>query len=81
MLLTGHAVAAHNSSIPTKYQTVVVSNAEQRGFNSRTKRFQYEMQENVNPGPGTYGVEKEDFVNRSPSISKKGTGGFASKVR
>uniref|UniRef100_A0A4W4H910 O(6)-methylguanine-induced apoptosis 2 n=1 Tax=Electrophorus electricus TaxID=8005 RepID=A0A4W4H910_ELEEL len=57
------------SSIPTKYQTVVINNAERKGFNSQSKRFTENI--NENPGPGSY---------LSPSFSMKGTGGLASKA-
>jgi len=36
--IVGQGCAA--SSIPTKYQTVIISNEEKKGFSSQTKRFQ-----------------------------------------
>lgn len=36
----GHGTVAASSSIPSKYQTIVVNNSEKKGFLSRAKRFQ-----------------------------------------
>ena len=41
-LFTGHGVVAANSSIPSKYQTLVTSNADRRGFGATSKRFNYD---------------------------------------
>lgn len=69
--------AGHTSSIPTKYQTVVISNGDKKGFSSQTKRFF--LEDCQNPGPGSYMSHRHtDFI--SPSYSKKGTGGFASQT-
>lgn len=68
------------STIPTKYQTVVISNSEQKGFNSQSKRFNYENHLTEGPGPGNY-VGHNEAEKHSSSFSKKGTGGFASKSR
>lgn len=38
----GHGIIAANSSIPSKYQTVVVSNADKKGFGGTSTRFQYD---------------------------------------
>ncbi|XP_017340045.1 O(6)-methylguanine-induced apoptosis 2 isoform X2 [Ictalurus punctatus] len=65
------------SSIPTKYQTVIISNVERRGFSSQAKRFTHSV--NENPGPGSY-LSHTTADTRSPSFSKTGTGGFASKA-
>ena len=78
----GHNVIAATASIPSKYQTIVVDNAEKRGFLSKSKRFQHESESNDHPGPGTYkGAGHSNIEGMSPSFSKKGTGGFASKDR
>ncbi|KAM9496112.1 O(6)-methylguanine-induced apoptosis 2 isoform 2-T2 [Clarias gariepinus] len=65
------------SSIPTKYQTLILSNVERKGFSSQAKRFTHFV--NENPGPGSY-LSHASADTFSPSFSKKGTGGFASKV-
>ncbi|XP_067281201.1 O(6)-methylguanine-induced apoptosis 2 isoform X2 [Pseudorasbora parva] len=65
------------SSIPTKYQTVIVSNEEKKGFFSQSKRFQNHL--NENPGPGSY-ISHAVAEECSPSFSKRGTGSFASKA-
>ncbi|MCI4381476.1 hypothetical protein PGIGA_G00252200 [Pangasianodon gigas] len=66
-----------SSSIPTKYQTVIISNVERKGFGSQAKRFTHSV--NGNPGPGSY-LSQTSAVTCSPSFSRKGTGGFASKA-
>ncbi|XP_072529635.1 O(6)-methylguanine-induced apoptosis 2 [Salminus brasiliensis] len=66
-----------SSSIPTKFQTVVLQNMERKGFTSQTKRFVHRL--NENPGPGSY-LSHTSVDACSPSFSKKGTGGFPSKV-
>ncbi|XP_064625149.1 O(6)-methylguanine-induced apoptosis 2-like [Lineus longissimus] len=76
----GHGITAATASIPSKYQTIVIDNAEKRGFNSRAKRFQYDSNVDDNPGPGTY-MGHATVEQNNPSLSKKGTGGFASKDR
>ncbi|KAG8451461.1 hypothetical protein GDO86_003604 [Hymenochirus boettgeri] len=68
------------SSIPTKYQTVYIPVSERKGFNSRSLRFFYSIHQNENPGPGTYNVGQIAADINSASLSKKGTGGFPSKV-
>ncbi|XP_070996226.1 O(6)-methylguanine-induced apoptosis 2 isoform X1 [Oncorhynchus clarkii lewisi] len=67
------------SSIPTKYQIVVISNEDKKGFLSQAKRFLSEDSQNENPGPGTYMSHRPAEIS-SPSFSKKGTGGFASQA-
>ncbi|XP_031441775.1 O(6)-methylguanine-induced apoptosis 2 isoform X2 [Clupea harengus] len=67
------------SSIPVKYQTVVISNEEKKGFYSQSKRFPLEDSLNANPGPGAYLSHTPAEFN-SPSFSKRGTGGFASQA-
>ncbi|XP_028317688.1 O(6)-methylguanine-induced apoptosis 2 [Gouania willdenowi] len=62
-------------SIPSKYQTVVVTNPEKKGFSSQAKRFFSAVCQNENPGPGSYDCIITAEVN-SPSFSKKGTTGF-----
>ncbi|KAJ7991491.1 hypothetical protein DPEC_G00284420 [Dallia pectoralis] len=71
-------LAGTTPSIPTKYQTVVISNEDKKGFLSQTKRFIAENSQNENPGPGTY-ISHSPAEIRSPSFSKKGTGGLASQ--
>ncbi|XP_062856002.1 O(6)-methylguanine-induced apoptosis 2 [Trichomycterus rosablanca] len=75
--LTPSCKPSGSSTIPTKYQTVVIRNTERDGFNSHTKRFTYNV--NENPGPGSY-LSHTSSDTCSPSFSKKGTGGFASKT-
>ncbi|XP_031730603.1 O(6)-methylguanine-induced apoptosis 2 [Anarrhichthys ocellatus] len=76
-----HVIPATVSpSIPTKYQCVVISNEEKKGFSSQTRRFPSQVCLSENPGPGSYGVMSSPEV-ESPSFSKKGTTGFvASKT-
>ncbi|XP_047461959.1 O(6)-methylguanine-induced apoptosis 2 [Mugil cephalus] len=62
------------SSIPTKYQRVVITNQEKKGFSSQTKRFPSQVCLNENPGPGSYCITSAEV--NSPSFSKKGTSGF-----
>ncbi|KAM7384573.1 hypothetical protein PAMA_011775 [Pampus argenteus] len=69
-----------SSSIPTKYQAVVIKNQEKKGFSSQAKRFPSQVCLNENPGPGSYDYISSTDV-KSPSFSKKGTAGFvASKA-
>ncbi|XP_002740087.1 O(6)-methylguanine-induced apoptosis 2-like [Saccoglossus kowalevskii] len=76
----GHGMTAASSSIPSRYQTIVIDNSEKKGFNARTKRFQYETNASENPGPGSYvSLKDPDFT--TSSLSKKGMGvGFVSKA-
>ena len=76
----GHGTVAASSSIPSKYQTIVVDNSERKGFLSRAKRFQGLGAVNENPGPGTYKGVEQPNKDVSPSYSKCGTGTFASKM-
>lgn len=76
----GHNVTAATSSIPSKYQTVVIDNSDRKGFSSKSRRFNYDGGSNANPGPGQY-VGHREPEKISTSFSKKGTGGFASKDR
>ncbi|XP_026205122.1 O(6)-methylguanine-induced apoptosis 2 isoform X2 [Anabas testudineus] len=64
-----------SSSIPTKYQRVVITNEEKKGFSSQAKRFPSHTSLNENPGPGSYSCTSITEV-KSPSYSKKGTTGF-----
>ncbi|KAL7858640.1 hypothetical protein AOLI_G00187420 [Acnodon oligacanthus] len=66
-----------SSSIPTKYQTLVIKNTDRKGFTSQSKRFTGRA--NENPGPGSY-LSHTSADTCSPSFSKKGTGGFPSKA-
>ncbi|XP_064408161.1 O(6)-methylguanine-induced apoptosis 2 [Latimeria chalumnae] len=65
-------------SIPTKYQTVVTSNTEAKGFTSQSKRFPAEGGEN--PGPGYYNVVHQPIDRSITYCSRNGTGGLASKA-
>jgi len=40
---TGLAVAPCSVSIPSKYQTVVIDNSDNKGFLSKAKRFNYDL--------------------------------------
>ncbi|PVD23430.1 hypothetical protein C0Q70_16699 [Pomacea canaliculata] len=75
----GHAVVAANASIPTKFQTIVTENADKKGFMAQAKRFQ-DFIYTETPAPGKY-LTHAVFESQSPSFSKKGTGGFASKSK
>ncbi|XP_009578126.1 PREDICTED: O(6)-methylguanine-induced apoptosis 2, partial [Fulmarus glacialis] len=66
------------SSSPYKQHRKVISNSEKKGFNSQSKRFQYNQ--NENPGPGFYSVTHLSAEINSTSLSKKGTGYFPSLV-
>ncbi|XP_029427167.1 O(6)-methylguanine-induced apoptosis 2 isoform X2 [Rhinatrema bivittatum] len=80
-LYSGFTIAAKtSSSIPTKYQTIRIPISEKRGFNSQTHRFQYDLNQNENPGPGFYDITHGAPESKSVSLSKKGTGGFPSKT-
>ncbi|XP_075029973.1 O(6)-methylguanine-induced apoptosis 2 [Calonectris borealis] len=63
---------------PYKQHRKVISNSEKKGFNSQSKRFQYNQ--NENPGPGFYSVTHLSAEINSTSLSKKGTGYFPSLV-
>ncbi|XP_076462501.1 O(6)-methylguanine-induced apoptosis 2-like [Babylonia areolata] len=76
----GHGVVAANASIPTKYQTIVVDKADKKGFLAKSKRFHTDDHFTDAPAPGVY-VNHGKFDKLSPSFSKKGTGGFASKSK
>jgi len=76
----GHSITAATSSIPSKYQTIVIDKSERKGFLSKAKRFIHEGDLNDNPGPGSY-ASHSAMQRLGPSYSKKGTGGFASKDR
>lgn len=64
------------ASIPTKFQTKWIPNAEKKGFNSQSKRFQ--ESENENPGPGFYNVIHPSALLSNVSQSLKGTCFFPS---
>ncbi|KAJ3609001.1 hypothetical protein NHX12_023529 [Muraenolepis orangiensis] len=65
-------VSGYTSSIPTKYQTVVICNEEKKGFSSQSKRFSFLESPKENPGPATY-CSFSSAETFSPSFSKKGT--------
>ncbi|KAK7099655.1 O(6)-methylguanine-induced apoptosis 2-like [Littorina saxatilis] len=75
----GHGVVAANTSIPTKFQTIITDNGDKKGFMGKAKRFQSDAHATDAPAPGEY-VYHGKFDKISPSFSKKGTGGFASKA-
>jgi len=75
----GHSKIAASASIPSKYQTIVISNEERKGFSSGTKRFS-DLSLTEGPGPGNYSIAKSLSHESHVSHSKKGLGGFASKV-
>ncbi|KAL8560738.1 hypothetical protein ACOMHN_046421 [Nucella lapillus] len=79
-MVEGHGVVAANASIPTKFQTIVVDKADKKGFMAKSKRFQTDDHYTDAPAPGEY-VNHGKFDSSSPSYSKKGTGGFASKSK
>ncbi|XP_061453107.1 O(6)-methylguanine-induced apoptosis 2 [Rhineura floridana] len=63
-------------SIPVKFNITVTPNPERKGFNSRSKRFQYS--ESENPGPGFYNVTHQSALLNNVSQSRKGTCFFPS---
>uniref|UniRef100_A0A3Q0SGZ1 Sperm-tail PG-rich repeat containing 1 n=1 Tax=Amphilophus citrinellus TaxID=61819 RepID=A0A3Q0SGZ1_AMPCI len=60
----------------TKNQTAVTTHQEKKGFSSQAKRFTSQV--SLNENPGRYDCFSSNEVN-SPSFSKKGTTGFASR--
>eukprot|EP00112_Aurelia_sp_Birch-Aquarium-sp1_P011805 Seg2483.2 transcript_id=Seg2483.2/GoldUCD/mRNA.D3Y31 product="N-alpha-acetyltransferase 35 NatC auxiliary subunit" protein_id=Seg2483.2/GoldUCD/D3Y31 len=76
----GQTFAAATSTIPSKYKTLVTDNSEQKGFGSRSKRFQHEQNMTEGPAPSHYQTVEEG-TKENVSLSKKGTGTFASKVK
>ncbi|KAM4701587.1 O(6)-methylguanine-induced apoptosis 2 [Discoglossus pictus] len=79
-LQKGFRIPTTPSSIPTKYQTVFIPETERKGFSSGAQRFSYRINQNENPGPGSYNVCQTSMDADNVSLSKKGTGGFPSKV-
>lgn len=71
--------APPTASIPSKYQTIVVHNADKMGFSSNVKRFNSLIM-NDNPGPVTYDIDSSG-EKCSTSVSRKGMGGMAVKDR
>uniref|UniRef100_A0A1I8FZ89 O(6)-methylguanine-induced apoptosis 2 n=2 Tax=Macrostomum lignano TaxID=282301 RepID=A0A1I8FZ89_9PLAT len=78
----GYSAAKPNSSIPSKYQTVVIDTADSKGFMSTAKRFNYDLSRHVTPAPNYYalGSGGSSVATDSPSYGKRGTGGLASKT-
>ena len=77
-LRVGQIVSACNgkSSIPSRFETILFKgNREADAFGRRTHRF--DPAEDEIPGPGSY-RRPRTLVHSSPSLSKKGTGAFAS---
>ncbi|XP_075264201.1 O(6)-methylguanine-induced apoptosis 2-like [Convolutriloba macropyga] len=68
-------------SIPSQFQTVVIDNSEKPGFTSRSKRFDTLEYVTDAPGPGAYSSIDKQMICKSASVSKKGSGTFASKSR
>ncbi|XP_062889855.1 O(6)-methylguanine-induced apoptosis 2 [Mobula hypostoma] len=68
------------STIPSKYQTVMYEIPEKKGFGSRARRFDDNLNQSENPGPGTYDCIHAPLETISTSFSKRGMGGLASKV-
>lgn len=75
----GQSTDPKTASIPSKFQTVVISNRDRRGFNVQAKRFNYDLTLSDNPGPGRYSNKHASIEKYSTSFSKKGTGSFASQ--
>lgn len=80
-LYKGQGITAASASIPSKYQTIVTDNSDNKGFSSKSKRFSDDYYINEIPGPGSYAVAHGKIENISTSYSKKGTGSFASKTK
>ena len=40
--VSGHNVVAATTSIPTKYQTIVIDNSDYKGFGAKSRRFNYD---------------------------------------
>eukprot|EP00794_Sanderia_malayensis_P004679 gene4679-5289_t len=76
----GFGLVAASSSIPSKYQTVVIDNSEHKGFGSASRRFHYDDDTTEGPAPAHYQVI-QNMTRDQVSLSKKGTGGFASQVK
>eukprot|EP01137_Pigoraptor_chileana_P027986 Opistho-2@11353 len=67
-----------SSSIPSRYQTVIVNGGEKKGFGGSASRFGDAVREV--PGPGAY-QNQTDLALPNDSLSKKGMGnGFVSKT-
>eukprot|EP01064_Diplonema_japonicum_P017586 TRINITY_DN2576_c2_g1_i1.p1 TRINITY_DN2576_c2_g1~~TRINITY_DN2576_c2_g1_i1.p1 ORF type:complete len:377 (+),score=46.79 TRINITY_DN2576_c2_g1_i1:99-1229(+) len=67
------------SSIPSRFETILFTGARERNaFGRRTHRF--DTAEDDLPGPGSYGKNRT-LVKTTPSMSKRGTGAFASGSR
>ncbi|XP_062512231.1 O(6)-methylguanine-induced apoptosis 2-like [Corticium candelabrum] len=74
--------SANNCTIPSRYQTIVYENTEKKGFTTKAPRFDDYLNVNENPGPGSYRVPKEAMKQKDESsLSRRGTGSFASKGR
>ena len=41
LILLGHNITAATASIPSKYQTIVIDNADRKGFLSKSRRFNH----------------------------------------
>lgn len=76
------SVSIHPATIPSRFHTIHIHDAEVKGFNSTSKRFTGET--NDLPGCGHYAdaASKAEMLDRDKSLSKLGMGvGFASKDR
>jgi len=76
----GHSTVAATASIPSKYQAIVIKNDEKHGFNSGSKRFSANKFED-SPGPAKYDITQIKIIESNASLSRKGLGGFVSKVK
>ena len=77
-LRIGQIVSCTNgkASIPSRFETILFSGArEKNAFGRRTNRF--DAAEDDLPGPGSY-KKPRTLTKNTPSLSKRGTGGFAS---
>ena len=73
----GHSISSAPASIPSKYQTMIMDNSDEKGFLSKARRFTHE-EVNENPGPGTY-IGIGSMVRSSASFSKRGSGMMPSR--
>ncbi|XP_065670239.1 O(6)-methylguanine-induced apoptosis 2 isoform X3 [Hydra vulgaris] len=67
------------ASIPSKYQTIVKNSNEKLAFNSKSKRFSNNQSDG--PSPLSYDLKNTLANQNNCSFSKRGFGGFASKVK
>lgn len=71
-LPTNKPIAAPQCSIPSRYQTYVVDNADKKGFNSGTRRFHsLELTGNDTPGPGHYNPTNHEIQKKTNTTNAK----------